>query len=69
MDGLNSSMKTFKTLFEEAYDYLKHPLFSEKGIKKLINTDALIFEYKTYCEFASKLSLAVWLHSLFRKDD
>ena len=26
-------------------------------------------EYNTYCEFCSKLSIAVWVHSLFRKDD
>ena len=69
MSGLNGAMPSFKMLFEEAYDYLKHPVFSEKNIKKLINTDVLLFEYNTYCEFASKLSLAVWLHSLFRKDD
>ena len=69
MSGLNGAIPSFKMLFEEAYDYLKHPVFSEKNIKKLINTDVLLFEYNTYCEFASKLSLAVWLHSLFRKDD
>jgi hypothetical protein len=68
MDGLNKSKPTFKLLFEEAYDYFKHPLFEPKGIKKILDTDLLALEYSTYCEFCAKLSIAVWLHALFRDD-
>ena len=68
MDGLNKSKPTFKLLFEEAYDYFKHPLFEPKGIKKILDTDLLALEYSTYCEFCAKLSIAVWLHALFRND-
>ena len=68
MDGLQQAKPTFKLLFEEAYDYLQHPLFSPKGINQILNTDILTLEYKTYCEFCSKLSIAVWIHSLFRND-
>ena len=32
-------------------------------------TDVLSFEYKTYTDFCTKVSIAVWLHSLFRKND
>lgn len=68
MDGLNKSKPTFKLLFEEAYDYFKHPLFEPKGIKKILDTDLLALEYSTYCEFCAKLSIAVWLHALFRDE-
>ena len=68
MDGLQQAKPTFKLLFEEAYDYLQHQLFSPKGINQILNTDILTLEYKTYCEFCSKLSIAVWIHSLFRND-
>lgn len=68
MDGLQQAKPTFKLLFEEAYDYLQHPLFSTKGTTQILNTDILTLEYNTYCEFCSKLSIAVWIHTLFRDD-
>lgn len=68
MDSLHQAKPSFKMLFEEAYDYLQHPLFSPKGIKQILDTDILTLEYKTYCDFCSKLSIAVWIHSLFRDD-
>ena len=69
MDGLHNAKPEFELLFEEAHERLGHPMFSAKGIKHLLNTDMLALEYNTYCEFCSKLSIAVWVHSLFRKDD
>ena len=54
--------------FKEAYDYLKHPLFEPKGIKEILDTDLLALEYNTYCGFCAKLSIAVWLHALFRDE-
>ena len=69
MDGLNMAKPVIKLLFEEAYDYIKHPIFSAKGIKRMLRTDVFSLEYKTYCELCTKISIATWLHSLFRKDD
>ena len=68
-DGLDKAKPEFKLLFEEAYDILRNPMFSPLGIKRILSKDVLSLEYKEYCEFCSKLSIAVWIHSLFRKDD
>lgn len=69
MSGLEKAKPTIKLLFEEAYDYIKHPIFSAKEIKRMLRTDVFSLEYKTYCELCTKISIATWLHSLFRKDD
>lgn len=68
-EGLQLAKPMIKELFEEAYEYLPVPLFSLEGTKKMMKTDVLSFEYKTYTDFCTKVSIAVWLHSLFRKND
>ena len=68
IDGLNQAKPSFRLLFEEAYDRLQHSMFSPKSMKQFLNQDILTLEYNTYCEFCSKLSIAAWIHSLFRND-
>ena len=68
-DGLQLAKPKIKELFDEAYEYMPIPLFSPKGTKKMMKADVLSFEYETYCDFCTKVSIAAWLHSLFRKDD
>ena len=69
MDGLNHAKPVIKTLFEEAYEYTGHPIFSPEGTKRILKTDVFSLEYRTYCEFCTKISIATWYHSLFRQDD
>ena len=69
MSGLDNSKPEIKMLCEEAYDRIKHPIFNSKGINEILSTDVFSLEYKTYCALCSKISIAAWLHSLFRDDE
>lgn len=69
MDGLNQAKPHIKSLFEEAHDYIKHPIFAPAGIRDMMKIDVFSLEYRTYCALCTKISIATWLHSLFRKDD
>jgi len=69
MSGLEAAKPEIRLLCEEAYDRLKHPIFNSKGIENILSTDIFSLEQKTYCELCTKISIAVWLHSLFRDDD
>ena len=69
VSGLEMAKPTIKLLFEEAFELIKHPIFSPQQTKAFLNEDILSFGYKEYCAFGTKVSIAVWLHSLFRKDN
>ena len=69
-EGLEQAKPTVKELLEEAHEYMPaEPLFAPEGIKRIMRTDILTLEYKTYCDYCTKISIACWLHALFRKDD
>lgn len=67
--GLWDARIDIKILFEEAYDLLKHRFFSPKATHEFLKVDIFNLNYKSYCEYCSKISVAVWLHSLFRNDE
>ena len=67
--GLSNARHDIQILFEEAYDRLGHEIFSPMSIREFLSIDVNNLEYKTYCAYCSKISIAVWLHSLFRKDE
>ncbi len=67
--GLWDARNEIKILFEEAYDLLKHQLFSPESTRDFFNTNVFNLEFSSYCNYCSKISIAVWLHSLFRKDE
>ena len=69
MSGLEAAKPEIRLLCEEAYDRTKHPIFNPKGINEILSTDVFSLEHKTYCALCTKISIAVWLHSLFRDDD
>lgn len=68
LDGLDLERKTISFLFEEAYDILHHHIFSPSETKFLLKTDLYAFSHEMFWKTCSKISIAVWLHSLFRKD-
>ena len=67
MSGLEAAKQDIKLLFEESYELTGHPIFSPSQTDRMLETDVFSFEYKDYCEFCTKISIAVWYHSLFRK--
>ena len=69
MSGLEAAKPEICLLCEEAYDLIKHPIFSPNGINDIMKTDVFSLEYKTYCAFCAKISISVWLHSLFRGNE
>jgi len=69
MSGLKAAKPEIRLLCEEAYDRIKHPIFNPKGINEILSTDVFSLEHKTYCALCTKISIAVWLHSLFRDDE
>lgn len=64
--GLEDAKPTIKLLFEEAYETFQHPLFSPESTRNFVETNVFTFDYKEYCDYCTKISIAAWLHSLFR---
>ena len=69
VSGLEEAKNEIKSLLAEAYETIRHPVFSPDGINKLLNADFSSMNYTQYCFTCSRLSIAVWLHSLFREYD
>lgn len=67
-DGLMEARPIIARLLEEAYERLRHPIFSSKATKGLLNRNIYGFEYTDYIEFCSILAVAVWIHSLFNNE-
>lgn len=68
MSGLEAAKPTIKELFEESYDITQNHIFSPTSTTKFIKTSVFDFDHDSYIDFCSKISIAVWLHSLFRDD-
>lgn len=68
MSGLELAKPTVVQLFEEAYDRLKHPIFSPAATRKMMETNVFTFDYKMYCDYCTRISIAVWIHALFREN-
>lgn len=66
MSGLKDAVPSIKELFAEAYELTHHHVFLEK---ELDDCDVFSLQYKTYTNLCTKISIAVWLHSLFRNDE
>ncbi len=66
LDGLERAKPTIKLLLEEAYDLTHHKYFSSRQVERTLKANVYTFEIKEYLEFCSRISIAVWLHSLFR---
>lgn len=68
VSGLEAAKPTIKLLFEESYDLTKHELFSESNTKRILNENVYALEIKDYIKYGMKISIAAWLHALFRYD-
>ena len=65
-DGLHEALPKFGEFYEEAYDLLKHPLFSPKEAKKVLSRNVYDeFRPIEHEEFYAKIGMVTWLHALF----
>lgn len=64
MQGLEDAKPIIGMLFEKAYDMTRNELFSPKNTMKFISQDVFNFEHKSYINFCSLLSAAVWYNSI-----
>ena len=69
MSGLEAAKPEIHLLCEEAYDLMQHQIFHPNSVKEILSTDIFSLEHDTYCALCTKISIAVWLHSLFRDDE
>lgn len=67
LSGLQLAREDFFDILETAYEITEHPTFSPPSVKRFLASDVLSFEYQSYISFTTKLSLAVWYHSLKRE--
>lgn len=68
VSGLEAAKPTIKLLFEECYDLTRHKLFSELNTKEFLNENVYALEIKEYIKYGMRISIAAWLHALFRYD-
>ena len=68
LDGLERAKPLIKCLMEESYELTQHVLFAPKQADSFLKTNVYALEIKDYIDFCSRISVAVWLHSLFRND-
>ena len=68
LSGLEQAKPTVARLFEEAYDLIKHPIFSPENTRVMRETNVFEFDYKLYTAYCARISIAVWLHALFEHE-
>lgn len=69
MSGLEAAKPMVTRLFEEAYDLLRHPIFSPESTQVMRETNVFKFDYKLYSAYCARISIAVWLHALFEHEN
>lgn len=66
--GLEEAKPTIKKLFDEAYALTHNHNFSSVATQRFLDKNVFELEFKTYIEYTSYISVAAWLHALFRDD-
>lgn len=69
LSGLEAAKPVVNRLFEEAYDLLRHPIFSPESTQVMRETNVFKFDYKLYSAYCARISIAVWLHALFEHEN
>lgn len=64
--GLEMAKPTIKILFEETYELTRNHNFSPEETGNFINCNVFEMEFKAYVEYCARISVATWLHALFR---
>lgn len=66
--GLEMAKQTVKRLFEEAYDLTHNANFSPAQTEQFLKRNVFELEFETYIAYVSHISVAAWLHTLFRNN-
>lgn len=69
LDGLEMAKPVLRNLFNEVYELTHNNNFSPYETCKFLETNVFEFEFKEYVEYGARLSVAAWLHALFRNDE
>lgn len=69
LGGLEQAKPVIGQLFDEAYDLIKHPIFSPEGTRTMRETNVFEFDYHLYSAYCARISIAVWLHALFEHNE
>lgn len=67
--GLEMAKPSIKRLFEEAYELTDNHYFNSGETKRFLDNNVFEMEFKSYVEYAARISVAAWLHALFRNDE
>lgn len=65
--GLEMAKPTIKALFEETYELTGNKNFSPLETKRFLASNVFELEFQTYISYCARISVAAWLHSLFRQ--
>ena len=69
LDGLEMAKPVLRNLFNEVYELTHNNNFSPFETCKFLETNVFEFEFKEYVEYGARLSVAAWMHALFRNDE
>lgn len=66
--GLDMARPSIKTLFEETYELTGNQNYSPEETRRFLDVNVFEMEFRSYVEYCARLTVAVWLHALFRKE-
>lgn len=67
--GLEMAKSVTKILFEETFDLTGNYHFSPFETRRFLERNVFEVEFREYIECCARLSVAAWLHALFRHED
>lgn len=69
LSGLEMAKPVTKKLFEEAYVLTNNHYFSPIETKRFLESNVFEMEFQAYIDYGARLSVAAWLHALFRTEE
>ncbi len=67
--GLEMAKPMTKLLFEEAYELTGNRNFTPAETRRILECNVFEMEFQSYVDYCARLSVAAWLHALFRNDE
>lgn len=69
LSGLEMAKLDTKLLFDEAYELTGNRNFTPAETRLFLECNVFEMEFKSYVDYCARLSVAAWLHALFRNDE
>lgn len=67
--GLEMAKPNTKRLFDEANELTGNRNFTPAETERFLECNVFEMEFKSYVDYCARLSVAAWLHALFRNDE